>query len=304
MMILSGPWTEWAEAAEPSAVTIGVFDGVHRGHRALIGSLNPDLTRTVLTFDPHPLEVLRPGANPRLITTVEERLPLLRKAGVAQVGILDLGEIKDLEPQAFVDSVLVDKLRVGQLVVGSDFRFGKDRAGDVDLLRGDEQFEVTVIDLIEDIEGVVSSSRIRSLIEAGRMTVAAEELGSRFTTTGVVMGGDRRGREIGFPTANFMPPARKVIPAIGIYAALAHVEGDVHEAAVNVGTRPTFGAGELLIEAFLLDFDADLYGKEITIEFVEYIRPELKFASVEDLVTRMNDDVERTRAILGALNVS
>lgn len=286
-------------------MTIGVFDGVHRGHRALIQSLDPGLARTVLTFDPHPLEVLRPDANPRLITTVEERLPLLEQAGVARVGILDLGEIKDLDPEVFVDAVLVGKLSVGQLVVGADFRFGRDRAGDVDLLRSDGRFEVLVIDLIEDIEGVVSSSRIRSLIEAGRMTVVAEEMGSRFLTTGVVKGGDRRGREIGFPTANFTPPERKVIPAIGIYAALAHVEGEVHRAAVNVGTRPTFGAGELLIEAFLLDFDGDLYGKELTVEFVEYIRPELKFATVEDLVTRMDDDVAQIRVILdGMKNVS
>ena len=137
------------------------------------------------------------------------------------------------------------------------------------------------------------------------MDVVAEEMGSRFLTTGVVKGGDRRGREIGFPTANFTPPERKVIPAIGIYAALAHVEGEVHRAAVNVGTRPTFGAGELLIETFLLDFDGDLYGKELTVEFVEYIRPELKFATVEDLITRMDDDVAQIRVILdGMKNVS
>lgn len=284
-------------------MTIGVFDGVHLGHRALIELLDTELVPTVLTFDPHPLEVLRPGANPRLITTIDERLPLLESAGVSQAGILHLGEIKDLEAQPFIDAVLVEKLSIEHLVVGADFKFGHDRAGDVDLLKSDGRFAVQVIDLIEDMEGVVSSSRIRSLIEAGRLDRAHEEMGSRFTASGTVMGGDRRGREIGYPTANFIPPERKVIPAIGIYAALAHVRGETHKAAINVGTRPTFGAGELLIEAFLLDFDGDLYGEDMTVEFVEYIRPELKFATVEELVDRMNDDVLKTREILAVMNV-
>ncbi len=257
-----------------------------------------------MTFDPHPLEVLLPGSHPRLITTIDERIGLLEAHGVDQVAILDLADIKDLAPEAFVEQVLVESLAVGDLVVGEDFRFGKDRSGTVEVLRASGRrhgFSVDVIDLVSDEQGSVSSSRIRSMIEAGQVAQAATALGSRYSIAAKVVEGDKRGRQIGYPTANMVPPERKVIPAIGIYAALVVTDGRIHQSAVNVGVRPTFGGGALLIEAYLLDFEGDLYGKELRVEFVDYIRPELKFDDVDELVDTMERDVERARELLAAV---
>lgn len=288
-------------------MTIGVLDGVHRGHRALIAGLDGGMMKTVLTFEPHPVEVLRPGTNPRLITTIEERLELLRGAGVDQTGVLDLAEIKELPPEAFVEEVLVDRLGMGQIVVGPDFRFGKDRTGDITLLQalgGRHGFAVEVIELVTHEEDVVSSSGIRAMIEKGLLADAERAMGSRFMLGNEVIAGEERGRDIGFPTANLAPPPRKVIPAMGVYAAYASVAGEVYQAAVNVGVRPTFGKGELVVEAYLLDFDADLYGQHLTLEFVALLRPELKFDSVSELVERMRADVRESRALLGATRSS
>lgn len=300
MSVLTGPVWSW-EREQPSSVTIGVFDGVHRGHRALISRLRPDLARTVLTFEPHPVEVLRPGTSPRLITTVDERVELLESVGVSQVGILDLAQIKDLEPEEFVEEVLLAQLRLRHLVLGPDFRFGRDRSGDVALLRDlgrQHDFEVETIEIVSDQEGPISSSRIRRLIEAGQVAEAASDLGSRFRLTAPVIPGDKRGAAIGYPTANMAPPARKVIPASGVYAAFAHVRGGAERAAINVGYRPTFGGGALLIEAFIIDFDESIYGEQITVEFVERLRDELKFSNVDDLKEKMADDVVETERIL------
>lgn len=307
MRVLDGPLSSWTSEEAPTAVTIGVLDGVHLGHRALIGALDSDLVRAVLTFDPHPVEVLRPGTHPRLITTIGERTELLESAGVEVVGVLDLGEIRDQSADDFVSRVLVDLMSVSQVVVGADFRFGKDRSGDIDLLRqrGSELgFRVDVVDLVASEDEVVSSSRIRGLVEQGRVAEAARLLGSRFAIENVVVHGDARGRQIGFPTANLRPPERKLVPAHGIYACLATVGTRTHHAAVNVGVRPTFGGEELLIEAFLLDFDGDLYDEQMRVEFVDYIRPELAFESVEGLVAHMHDDVSRVRSILARAGTS
>lgn len=301
MIVRQGPWEGWEPVPGPTSVTIGVLDGVHVGHQTLLVRLDDSMTRAVLTFDPHPVEVLRPGTPPRLITTIDERIGLLGEVRVDAVGVLDLGEIKEQSPEEFVERVLVEKLQVGHLVVGEDFRFGKDRAGDVVLLSSVGErlgFEVDPIGLVHDDGFPVSSSRIRGLIETGRMADASVLLGSWFSLTNTVIGGDRRGREIGYPTANMRPPARKVVPANGVYSCFAIVDGSRHDTAVNVGVRPTFGGGELLVEAYILDFDDDLYGDQLTLEFVEYIRPELRFSGVDELVARMDQDVDRARAVL------
>ena len=301
MIIQDGLLSEWEPRDSRCAVTIGVLDGVHRGHRALLERLDGGLVPTVLTFDPHPVEVLRPGTPPRLITTIEERIDLFESVGVEQVGVLDLREIRDLEPAAFVIDVLVQKLNVARVVVGPDFRFGRDRGGDTDLMRemaGDLGFEVIEIEFVGDHDAVMASSRIRELIEAGDVAAAADVLQSRFIVTNEVIAGDQRGREIGFPTANIVPPQRKVIPLTGVYAAFVRLRGEVLPAAVNVGVRPTFGGGDLLIEAFIIDFDDDIYGEDLTVEFVDYLRPELKFDGVEELVARMTEDVARCREVL------
>ena len=301
MRVLSGPWPGWQPTESPTAITIGVLDGVHLGHRSLIGKLDGSLARTVLTFDPHPIEVLRPGTDPRLITLIEERIELLQTVGVDQVGVLHLAEIKDLEAEEFVEAALVEKLAVKQMVVGHDFRFGRDRTGDVDLLDKLSRrhgYTLEVIEHVTDEEGPISSSRIRSLIEAGAVTEAEAGLGSRFRVSNRVVAGARRGAGIGFPTANMRPPGRKVRPGIGVYAAFARLDQTVHQAAVSVGVRPTFGAGELLIEAYLLDFDQDIYGERLTVELVDYLRPEFRFDTVEELVEAMDSDVEQSRAVL------
>lgn len=299
-----GPWATWEPQPAPTAVTVGVFDGVHLGHRMLIDRLQvAGYVPTVLTFDPHPAEVLAPGTHPRLITTIEERLDLFAGAGVELVGVLDLAEIRHLQPEEFVSEVLEQRLAMAAMVMGTDFHFGRDRSGDVGYLRraGDlKGFKVDVVEL-QTADGVISSSGIRALIEVGDVSLAADLLGSRYRLSNVVVDGDKRGRKIGFPTANLEPPGRKVIPGHGVYAAFAFLRGRRHEAAVNVGVRPTFGGSNLVVEAYLLDFNDDCYGETMTLEFVERLRPELKFAEVSELVEQMSVDVELVRDVLTGL---
>ncbi|MEX1134438.1 MAG: bifunctional riboflavin kinase/FAD synthetase [Acidimicrobiia bacterium] len=305
MRVLTGPWTTWEPQPSPTAVTVGVFDGVHLGHRTLIDRLEATgYVPTVLTFDPHPAEVLSPGFHPRLITTIEERLDLFAGAGVELVGVLDLAEIRHLQPEEFVNEVLEQRLAMAAMVMGTDFHFGRDRAGDVDYLRhaGDRKgFKVDVVEL-QEVDGVISSSEIRALIETGEVSAAASLLGSRFRLSNVVVHGDNRGRKIGFPTANLQPPGRKVIPGHGVYAAFALLRSERHQAAVNVGVRPTFGQSDLVVEAYLLDFNDDCYGETMTLEFVERLRPELKFAEVSELVEQMSVDVAMVRELLAGVS--
>ena len=303
MRILDGPYSDW-EPGPPAAVTVGVLDGVHLGHRSLLRHLVADgLIPTVATFEPHPIEVLVPGEVPRLITTLEERLEILEELGVQQVAVLDLGLIRELSPEEFVERILVQRLNTKRIVAGVDFQFGKNRTGTVALLMwlGDEYgYEPEILDLVIE-DGVVSSSRIRGLIESGAVGEAAGLLGGWYRMTNTVDEGDGRGRKIGFPTANLAPPDRKVIPGDGVYAARAHVQGSVRAAAVNVGVRPTFeSGGPRLVEAHLLDFDEDIYGEEIRVDFVERLRDELKFDSIDELVAQMHRDVEQTRERVSA----
>jgi riboflavin kinase/FMN adenylyltransferase len=305
MKVLRGPLEAWEPQSRPTAVTVGVFDGVHLGHRTLIDRLQATgLMPTVLTFDPHPAEVLSPGTHPRLITTIDERLDLFADAGVELVGVVNLAEIRHMHPEQFVKEVLEKRLAMTAMVMGTDFHFGKDRAGDVGFLRragAAQGFKVDVVEL-RTMDGVVSSSGIRALIEVGDVRVAAVLLGSRYHLSNVVIDGDKRGREIGFPTANLAPPERKVIPAHGVYAALAVLRGERYQAAVNVGVRPTFGQSDLVIEAHLLDFSGDAYGERMSLEFVERLRPELKFEGVAELVEQMSTDVEEVRGLLSELD--
>jgi riboflavin kinase/FMN adenylyltransferase len=302
--VLDGPMSGWQPQSPPHAVTIGVFDGVHIGHRLIIDQLRDSgLPTTVLTFDPHPAEVLAPGTNPRLITTIGEREKLLERAGVDTVGILDLAEVRYFEPDRFVTEVLLGKLGVRRLVIGRDFHFGRNRSGDVKyLLEAGARlgFEVVVTDLVER-DGVVSSTRIRGLIEGGEVAAAASLLGSRYRLANRVVHGEKRGRDLGFPTANLEPPECKVIPGHGIYAAIAGLDGETHPAAVNVGVRPTFGGTRLLVEAYLLDFDGDLYGRWLTLEFVDKLRAELEFENIDALVEQMGHDVTAVRQVLNSV---
>ncbi|MGH8912691.1 MAG: bifunctional riboflavin kinase/FAD synthetase [Acidimicrobiia bacterium] len=288
---------------EPSAVTVGVFDGVHRGHARLIGQVvgqarARDLAAGVLTFDPHPVEVLAPEKAPLLLTTLERRVELLMALDVDWVGVLDLGQIRMMSPEQFVTDVLVGRAASRLVAVGEDFRFGHDRAGDVSVLtRAGERhgFEVTAVDLVADGSGIISSSRIRAQIAAGRVDEAADLLGRAHRVSGPVISGEARGRTLDYPTANLACPAGLAMPADGIYAVRV---GDLQGVA-SLGVRPTFGeGGTRLLEVHLFDFDGDLYGKVLDIDFIQHLRGEERFDSVEDLVAQMARDAAAARSAL------
>jgi riboflavin kinase / FMN adenylyltransferase len=277
----------------PRRVAVGEFDGVHLGHRAVIAGND-----TVLTFDPHPASVVRKGGGPKLLTTLELKTELVTALDVEELVVVPFDErFAHQEAQEFVDRVLVDTLGATHVSVGENFRFGHRARGTAALLAQDERFETRVVPLVE-VDGLpVSSTRIRNVLAAGEVDEAAGLLGAPFRLRGDVVSGDRRGRELGFPTANIVPDPALACPGHGVYACRA---GE-HMAAVNVGVRPTFGSDlQLLVEAYLLDFDGDLYGQRLTLEFVSRLRAEERFGSVEELVAQMDRDVERARELLAS----
>jgi riboflavin kinase/FMN adenylyltransferase len=275
------------------AVAIGTFDGVHIGHREVIRGAD-----TVLTFDPHPLAVIHPEALPKLLDSPPIKRDLIAGLGVDELVVIPFDrEFASKPADQFVDEVLVQQLGATHVSVGENFRFGKGAKGDPDYLRSRPEFETRVVPLVEHLGETVSSSHVRGLVAAGDVRTAQEFLGSPFMLEGEVVEGDRRGRELGFPTANIVPDDRIAVPGHGVYAAFAHG----HMAAVNVGIRPTFDTGRgLLVEAYLLDFDDDLYGQTLRIAFVERLRGEKRFDSVDALVEQMGADVQEAREICSA----
>lgn len=280
----------------PRRVAVGTFDGVHLGHREVIGDAD-----TVLTFNPHPVEVLAPERAPRLLTTNRRRAELIEGLGVQELVEIPFDRsFAEQSPQEFIDSVLAGALGAREVRVGENFRFGKGAAGDTNLLQEQAAFETSVVPLFELDGKTVSSSWIRELVAAGEMEKAAELLASEFQISGTVVRGEARGRELGYPTANIEPDPRHCLPARGVYAATAILEdGSLNPAAVSIGVRPTFDTelGEL-VEAFLLDFDGDLYGQELQLDFRSHLRPEAQFDGVDALVAQMADDVQVTRSLL------
>jgi riboflavin kinase / FMN adenylyltransferase len=274
----------------PRRVAVGEFDGVHIGHREVIAGSD-----TVLTFEPHPLVVVRPHAAPRLLTSFDARVELIASLGVQELVVIPFDEhFAHQSPQEFIDHVLVDKLQATDVSVGENFHFGHRAAGHPDQLAADPRFRTRVVPLVEFDGEVVSSSRIRGLIAVGDVDRARPLLGAPFQMRGEVVPGDRRGRELGFPTANIVPDEALIVPGHGVYAARA----DGAAAAVNVGVRPTFGDGQaVLVEAYLLDRNVDLYGQILRIEFVSRLRGEVRFETVEALVEQMRLDVEQTRQL-------
>ncbi|MEO6857793.1 MAG: bifunctional riboflavin kinase/FAD synthetase [Solirubrobacteraceae bacterium] len=274
----------------PRRVAVGEFDGVHLGHREVIAGSD-----TVLTFEPHPLAVIRPEAAPKLLTSLEVKAELVGRLGVEELVVVPFdAEFAARSAQDFIDEVLVSRLRAEHVSVGENFRFGHRAAGDPGMLAADPRFSTRVVEMVEVDGEIVSSSHIRALILAGDVGHATRFLGAPFALRGEVVPGDRRGRTLGFPTANLIPDESLVCPGHGVYAARA--DGDC--AAVNVGVRPTFGTGRsVLIEAYLLDQDVDLYGRQLTIEFLERLRGERRFESAEALIEQMHDDVTRTREL-------
>ena len=253
----------------------------------------------MVTFDPHPLRVLRPDDPPRVLTTTDTKAELVAGLGVEEMlAIPFTPELSRCSAEEFIEDVLVGALGVKQLSVGANFRFGHEARGDAELLRARPDFETTVVPLVEHDGGPVSSSRIRKLVAAGEVLEAADLLGAPYRLEGEVVPGDARGRELGMPTVNLRHAADAVMPAAGIYAALAHGSelGPDVPAAVSIGVRPTFeDHGDLRVEAHLIGFEGDLYGRTVRLDFLERLRDEERFESAAELVEQMKEDVEQTR---------
>jgi len=302
---------ELAEARpeRETALTIGVFDGVHLGHQRLIEKLRQKATKDnlisgVVTFRNHPRLVLSPHARLTYLTSLPERIGLLRSLGVELIVTLSFTpEVAQLGAREFV-ALLRRYLKMRALVIGPDFALGRGREGNVASLQalGKElNFSVDVVSPRTWRGAVVSSTAIRQALSQGDMRKASELLGRRFRLGGEVVTGDKRGRALGFPTANIVPDSDKTLPADGVYVTLAFLGQKVYRSVTNIGVRPTFDGGQRLIEVHLLNFeDGDLYGQELQIELVERLRGEIRFASVEELKAQMANDVKETKKILGS----
>ncbi|PXY33666.1 bifunctional riboflavin kinase/FAD synthetase [Prauserella sp. PE36] len=301
-------------------VTIGVFDGVHRGHQALISrtveaARQRDVPSVVLTFDPHPSEVLRPGSHPAQLTTLRRKAELVEELGVDVFAVLPFTpELSRLTADEFVHEILVDKLHAAAVIVGENFTFGHKAAGNVETLRtlgrrfgfvahgAQLQGRTLPGDAQDDGEITFSSTYVRSCIDAGDVAAAAEALGRPHRLEGIVVRGDGRGHDLGYPTANLSAPRFAAIPADGVYACwfIRSTKPDERlPGAVSVGTNPTFSGRERTVEAFVLDVDEDFYGQHVALDFVARLRGQVRFDSVEGLVAQIGDDVARTRELLG-----
>jgi riboflavin kinase/FMN adenylyltransferase len=275
------------------SVAVGTFDGVHLGHRAVI-----DGSESVLTFDPHPVSVVAPQHTPKLLTTPARKAELIASLGVQELIVIPFdAEFARRSADEFIEDVLVGALGATRVAIGENFRFGHKAQGDTRLLAAAARFATDVRPLLEIGGEIVSSSHIRGLVLAGDITQANELLGAPFQLRGEVAHGDKRGRELGFPTANLVPDEALALPGHGVYACLANDR----PAAVSVGVRPTFqtGRGEL-IEAYILDFDEDIYGSELRVDFLQRLRGERRFESPQALIEQMHRDVEQTRGIAQA----
>jgi riboflavin kinase/FMN adenylyltransferase len=293
----------------PSAVTVGKFDGVHAGHRAVIGTLKQvaedrGLVSTVITFDRHPLQLLAPEKCPPSLVGPDQKLDLLAEVGLDAALVLTFDRsIADLDPEEFVRRILVDAVHAQVILVGRDFRFGSGGAGTVETLRelgATYGFSVEIIDDVQPENGRrVSSTWIRELLADGDVAHAAELLGHVPVVRGTVVHGAKRGRQLGFPTANLSPESEGLIPADGVYAGWLTDGGERYPAAISVGNNPTFdGVPQKQVEAYVLDRELDLYDHRVEIAFVERIRGMVAFAGIEPLIEQMRDDIERVRGLL------
>jgi riboflavin kinase/FMN adenylyltransferase len=294
-------------AAEATVVTVGFFDGVHLGHQVVLeatvaAARARELPAVAVTFDRHPREILTPGREPRLLTTVERKAILIEQTGIDVLVVLEFtDELSRWAPVRFMTEVLRDGLHARHCVMGANFTFGHRARGTVDLLidEGPRYGFVAERVGLRDLEGLtVSSSAVREAVSRGDLEWARRALGRRFVLDGTVVSGAGRGQGLGYPTANLRTWPRLLLPGQGIYAGRARVDGRAHVAAIDVGTNPTFGIEPLHVESYLLDFDGDLVGRPMAVEFWAFLRPEVRFESPEELVAAMDDDVERTRALV------
>lgn len=289
--------------AAPKALTIGAFDGVHLGHQALIHSLvnsatSQDLESTVLTFHPLPRQVLH-GAEQHLLSTLDERLALIASLDVDHVIVLSFDEpLINVKAHDFL-AILVDKVKPVLISVGPDFRFGKNREGDLPFLINASQHYGFKVDIFKEIvcweDKPVHSSRIRRALSVGNLEEVNGCLGRPFTLTGQVVHGEKRGRQLGFPTANLIPPEERLLPGNGVYMTRAFLGNQGYMALVNVGTRPTFNHDSPTVEAYLLDFSSDIYGATMRLEFLHLLRQEIKFPDAQALVRQMESDEKEAR---------
>lgn len=302
-MNVSRSLTHHQPAAYP-VLTIGNFDGLHRGHQALLKSVVQTAvekrgTATVLTFDPHPITVLSPTTPLRLLTTMEDKLARFQEAGIAQVFCIPFDKaFAAFTPEVFVCKVLRDQIGVRELFVGEQFAFGAGRSGRMaDLVRLSQAagFVVHAVPPIRVEDEIVSSTRIRTMVQAGEVHRAARFLGRPYDLAGTVVHGDQRGQTLGWPTANIRLPPHRVIPADGVYATTAVCKGRILNSVTYIGTRPTFGDGERLLEIYLLDEQMDLYGQEMSVRFLERLRGDQVFATPEELSRQIALDVLQAR---------
>jgi len=278
--------TELSEAQfRERNIAVGEFDGVHLGHRAVIAGCD-----SVLTFEPHPRAVVGPTGAPPLLTTLPQKIDALRSIGVEELIIARFDEeFSQMEADDFISDVLIERLGAREVSVGQNFRFGRKAKGDAELLLSDSRFVARIAEIVESDHGIISSSRIRALVSEGQLELAAVLLGRTFEMRGEVVHGEKRGRELGYPTANVEPDPICVIPPNGIYACLANSR----PAVASLGVRPTFTSeGDLLLEVHLLDFAGDLYGQELKVDLIKRLRGELKFDGIEPLIAQMNLDAQ------------
>lgn len=307
MRVLRGPVSSWKAPPRRRALAVGVFDGVHLGHRRVLDRLRErarqqDLEAGVVTFDPHPLAVIAPERAPLMLATVERRLELLAGLGVETTAVVTFDErLREWSPATFITDLLVGTLHAGLLVVGEDFRFGRDRTGHVGLLRelgGSLGFDTEVVPLVGG-DSPISSSQIRQMIAAGDVAGAAEALARPYEVIGTVVPGEGRGRSIGVPTANLEVHPGLMHPGRGVYAVWCGRSADESLPGVaNVGVRPTFGGGPQTLEAHLIEADLDLRGGELRVRFVERLREERAFSDVDALTAQIRDDIEAARKVL------
>lgn len=295
---------------EGTVVTVGTFDGVHRGHWAVLQEIRRrasarGLRSVLVTFHPHPLRIVRPEAAPRLLTTPVEKKEILAESGLDYAVFLHFTRaLSHYPPERFVREILVERLAVRELVIGYDHGFGRGRSGDADTLRAlgaRAGFEVDVVRPVLAGEETVSSTRIRAAVARADLRAAALGLGRPYSLRGVVVRGDGRGRQLGFPTANLSGmSAEKALPPPGVYAVRGSVRSGVHGGALHLGPRPTFPGALPSIELHLIDYSGDLYGEEVRVDLIERIRDIRPFPSARALVEQMKDDVEVARQILAA----
>lgn len=290
-------------AQKPLALSIGMFDGVHLGHQQIIKKLNTvaaqnNLDSALLTFWPHPRKVFNPNDDLKLLNTIAEKTYLLQKNGIHHLFLKEFDEsFRNLTGGEFVKQILIEKLKVKYLIIGYDHTFGKNKSGDFALLEKmapECGFELEQVQAVDFGKAPISSTQIRNALAEGNVVAANEMLGYVYSVSGVVVGGKQIGRTIGYPTANIQVDSMKLLPKKGAYIVEVFVEGERYKGMLSVGTNPTVGGSALSVEVYILDFDADIYGKEISVNFREFLHDEIKFESLEKLIERLDEDKRLT----------